>query len=244
MHPWAEMARFARTGGEAMSIAVRIARAQTRRSVVAFCGYHGWHDWYLAANVSAAGSDDRLGGHLFTGLDPAGVPALLAGTALPFTYNKIDELHAIVERHGGDLAAIVMEPTRTFEPAPGFLEGVRELADRAGAPLIFDEITSGFRLHLGGAHLRYGVAPDVAVFAKALGNGVPIAAVIGRARTMQAAQESFVSSTLWTEGLGVRRRIGHAAEDEAARRAGPCGGNRRRRSATACVPRRSGTACR
>ena len=202
MHPWAEMVRFARTGGEAMSVAVRIARAQTRRSVVAFCGYHGWQDWYLAANVSAGGSDDRLGGHLFSGLEPAGVPRALAGTAIPFTYNKIDELHAVVQRHGGDLAAIVMEPTRTFEPAPGFLEGVRELADRAGAPLIFDEITSGFRLHLGGAHLRYGVAPDVAVFAKALGNGVPIAAVIGRARTMQAAQESFISSTLWTEGLG------------------------------------------
>jgi glutamate-1-semialdehyde 2,1-aminomutase len=207
LHPWAEMARFARTGGEAMSVAVRIARARTKRDVVAFGGYHGWQDWYLAANVAPQGAGDRLGGHLFAGLDPAGVPRGLAGTSLPFTYNKIDELRAIVERHPNDLAAIVMEPTRTFEPAPGFLEGVRELADRAGVPLIFDEITAGFRLHRGGAHLRYGVAPDMAVFAKALGNGVPIAAVIGNAKTMQAAQESFVSSTLWTEGLGFAAGI-------------------------------------
>lgn len=198
LHPWAAMARFARTGGEAMTVAVRIARARTRKQLVAFCGYHGWHDWYLAANVSSNQQpEDKLGGHLFARLEPSGVPA-----ALPFMYNKLDELHAIVQSHGASLAAIVMEPTSTFEPATGFLEGVRELADRAGTPLIFDEITSGFRLHRGGAHLRYGVSPDIAVFANALGNGVPIAAVIGKADTMQAAEESFVSSTLRTEGLG------------------------------------------
>jgi glutamate-1-semialdehyde 2,1-aminomutase len=203
LHPWAHMVRFARTGGEAMAIAVRIARARTKRDVVAFCGYHGWHDWYLAANVaSPSETGDRLGGHLMSGLDPAGVPRGLGGTTLPFTYNKIDELRAIFERHANDVGAIVMEPTRTFDPAAGFLEGVREIADRHDVPLIFDEITAGFRLHRGGAHLRYGIHPDIAVFAKALGNGVPIAAVIGNERTMQAAQGSFVSSTLWTEGLG------------------------------------------
>jgi glutamate-1-semialdehyde 2,1-aminomutase len=95
-----------------------------------------------------------------------------------------------------------MEPTRTADPAPGFLESVRTLADRCGATLIFDEISAGWRLVTGGAHLRYGVMPDIAVFAKALGNGHPMGAIIGRADVMQAAQSSFISSTYWTEGVG------------------------------------------
>jgi len=202
LHPWAENVRYARTGGEAMAVAVRIARASTGRDLVAFCGYHGWHDWYLAANRAPAGAADRLQGHLLPGLSPRGGPAQVTGTALPFAYNRLDQLADIVQREGPRLAAVVMEPTRSVEPAPGFLEGVRELCDRAGAVLVFDEITIGWRLTLGGAHLRFGVAPDMAVFAKALGNGHPMAAVIGRARVMQAAQESFISSTYWTEGVG------------------------------------------
>ncbi|MEX2112564.1 MAG: aminotransferase class III-fold pyridoxal phosphate-dependent enzyme [Pirellulales bacterium] len=205
LHPWAEQARFTRTGGESMAVAVRLARAATGRQRVAFCGYHGWSDWYLAANLpadAAADDGDRLAGHLLTGLSPRGVPAGLAGTALPFGYNKLDELQRHVREHGRELAAIVMEPTRNRQPEPGFLEGVRGLADECGAALVFDEISAGWRFALGGAHLRYGVAPDVAVFAKALGNGHPIGAVIGRASVMQAAQESFVSSTYWTEGVG------------------------------------------
>jgi glutamate-1-semialdehyde 2,1-aminomutase len=203
LHPWAENVRYVRTGGEAMAVAVRIARAATGRDLVAFCGYHGWHDWYLAANRAPAGSEDRLQGHLLPGLSPRGVPSQLAGTALPFAYNQLDPLAEIVRREGPRVAAVVMEPTRSVEPAPGFLEGVRELCDQSGAVLVFDEITIGWRLALGGAHLRFGVAPDIAVFAKALGNGHPMAAVIGRARVMQAAQESFISSTYWTEGVGL-----------------------------------------
>lgn len=202
IHPWAENVRYGRSGGEAMAVAVRIARARTGRDLVAFCGYHGWHDWYLAANRAADGGQDRLRGHLLPGLSPQGVPSQLAGTALPFAYNDLDGLAAIVRRDGARLAAVVMEPTRAQEPAAGFLEGVRELCDRAGAVLVFDEITIGWRLVLGGAHLRLGATPDVAVFAKALGNGHPMAAVIGRADVMQAAQESFISSTYWTEGVG------------------------------------------
>lgn len=202
LHPWAEQVRFGRTGGEAMAVAVRIARAATLRDRVALCGYHGWHDWYLAANLGPGGETDRLNGHLLPGLKPRGVPSMLANTALPFRYNDLDGLAAIVSRHGDELAAVVMEPTRRAEPDPGFLAGVRELCDRSGAVMVLDEITAGWRLHLGGAHLRYGLAPDVAVFAKALGNGHPIAAVIGRAAVMQAAQESFISSTYWTEGVG------------------------------------------
>ncbi len=199
LHPWAQMARFARGGGEAMAIAVRIARASTGREHVAFCGYHGWHDWYLAANLA----DERaLDGHCLAGLEPAGVPRGLCGTVSPFRYNDLEDLRAIVGRHPGQVAAIVMEPARSAEPAPGFLEGVRDVATRAGAVLIFDEVTSGWRMTDGGLHLRYGVAPDLAVFAKALGNGYPIAAVIGVEPVMQAAQTTFISSTSWTERIG------------------------------------------
>jgi glutamate-1-semialdehyde 2,1-aminomutase len=199
IHPWADMVRYGRSGGEAMGIAVRIARAHTGRDKVAFCGYHGWHDWYLAANLSQG---DTLDGHLLPGLDPAGVPRGLAGTALPFRYNQLDELEAIAANNPDQLAAIVMEPVRSRDPEPGFLEGVREIANRIGAVMIFDEVTSGLRMNSGGIHLRYGVSPDIAVFAKAMGNGYPIAAVIGIGSVMQAAQTTFISSTSWTERIG------------------------------------------
>ncbi|MGH9396152.1 MAG: aminotransferase class III-fold pyridoxal phosphate-dependent enzyme [Terriglobia bacterium] len=199
LHPWAEMVRYARGGGEAMTIAVRIARTHTLREKIAFCGYHGWHDWYLAANLSAQGALDA---HLLPGLEPAGVPRGLAGTAIPFHYNRLDELQNIVSKFRSELAAIVMEPIRSQEPDPDFLESVRGLAEESGAVLIFDEITAGFRLNTGGAHLRYGVTPDIAVFAKAISNGYPMAAIIGKGAVMRAAQESFISSTYWTERIG------------------------------------------
>ncbi len=199
LHPWAEQARFARCGGEALAIAVRIVRAATGRDVIAFCGYHGWSDWYLAANLSA---DQALDGHLLPGLSPAGVPRGLQGTAIPFGYNRLEELRTIVRQHGRQLAAVVMEPTRNTPPLPEFLPGVRQLCEECGAQLVFDEVTTGLRFRQGGVHLEYGVPPDLAVFAKALGNGHPIAAVIGRAATMEAAQRTFISSTYWTEGVG------------------------------------------
>ena len=199
LHPWADMVRFGRCGGEAMAIAVRIARAATGRDKVAFCGYHGWHDWYLAANL---GTENALGEHLIAGLDPAGVPKALAGTALPFTYNDIQGLEAIIAAHGPQLAAIVMEPIRSEKPAEGFLARVRQLADACGAALILDEVSSGFRLNCGGAHLILGVEPDIAVFSKAIGNGYPVAAIIGRQSVMEAAQTSFISSTNWTDRVG------------------------------------------
>ena len=206
IHPWAQSARFARGGGEAMAIAVRIARAATGRDNVAICGYHGWNDWYLAANVSAP-SNGALNEHLLPGLDPAGVPAALAGTTVGFRYNKIDELREVIKTQGKKLACVVMEPTRSFEPDPGFLEAVRELCDANGTVLIFDEVSVGWRLCLGGAHMRYAVRPDIAVFAKALGNGIPISAIIGREAVMQASQTSFISSSYWTEGTGFAAAV-------------------------------------
>lgn len=199
IHPWADMARYARSGGESMAIAVRIARAYTRRDKVAFCGYHGWHDWYLAANLA---EDSALDGHLLPGLEPRGVPRGLRGTALPFRYNHIEEIEAIIAKNPNELAAIVMEPIRDQEPLPGFLNRVRKLATEAGAVLIFDEITAAMRLTTGGAHLLYGVTPDIAVFAKAISNGYPMGVILGREKVMQAAQDTFISSTYWTERIG------------------------------------------
>jgi glutamate-1-semialdehyde 2,1-aminomutase len=199
IHPWAEQARFARCGGEACAAAVRIARAATDRSLVAVCGYSGWQDWYLAANL---GESDALRGHLLSGLDPLGVPRELRGTALTFNFNKREEFEALINLHGDRLAAVVMEPCRAQNPAPGFLELVRDAAHRAGALLIFDEISIGWRLHFDGAHLKFGVNPDMAVFAKAISNGHPMAAVIGTRDAMDAAHGSFISSPYWTESVG------------------------------------------
>jgi glutamate-1-semialdehyde 2,1-aminomutase len=199
LHPWAEMVRYARTGGEAMAIAVRIARAYTKRDKIAFCGYHGWHDWYLAANL---GTENALGEHHLNGLSPNGVPKGLTGTAFPFRYNHLEELEAVIARHKNDLAAIVMEPIRNIQPQPGFLEGIRDLADQAGSVLIIDEISAGFRMNTGGAHSILNLTPDIAVFSKALGNGYPIAAIIGLGDIMDAAQTTFISSTNWTERIG------------------------------------------
>jgi glutamate-1-semialdehyde 2,1-aminomutase len=197
LHPWAEMVRLARSGGEADAVAVRIARAATGREKIAICGYHGWHDWYLSANLSDGGN---LAGHLLPGLEPNGVPASLRGSVLPFNYNRFDELEALARSH--DLAAVVMEVSRNQGPADGFLEKVRELTRRRGIVLIFDECTSGFRQAFGGLHKLFGVEPDVAIFGKALGNGYAITAVIGRRAVMEAAQTSFISSTFWTERIG------------------------------------------
>lgn len=199
LHPWAQQARFARTGGEAMGIAVRIARAGTGRDAVAVCGYHGWLDWYLAANL---GGEGNLTGHLLPGLQPTGLPHQLAGTVFPFAYNNVEALTEVVRQQGSKLAAIVVETTRNFAPDPAFLTALRLLSLECGATLICDEITIGFRLCNGGAHLRYQLEPDMAVYAKTLGNGHPMAAVLGRAEVMSAAERSFISSSYWTESVG------------------------------------------
>jgi glutamate-1-semialdehyde aminotransferase len=197
LHPWADMVRYTRTGGEAVAVAVRIARAYTRKDTIAFCGYHGWHDWYLSANLA---DDKNLDGHLLPGLEPLGVPRGLKGTAIPFNYNRIDELEEIVKCD--DIGIIVMEPIRDHEPENNFLKNCRDIADDIGAVLIFDEITSGWRLRAGGVHELYGVHPDIAVFGKAMSNGYPMAAIIGKEAIMDVAQSTFISSTYWTDRIG------------------------------------------
>jgi len=202
LHPWAGRVRYARTGGEAMAIAVRIARSYTGKDKLAFCGYHGWSDWYLSANLANKKNLDR---QLLPGLEPLGVPRCLKGTAFPFKYNKINELKKIVKEN--DIGVIIMEPRREQEPEKGFLEEIREIANMIGAVLIFDEVSSGWRMNIGGIHMLYGVYPDIAVFAKGISNGFPMAAVIGRKKVMEAAQKSFISSTYWTERIGPTAAI-------------------------------------
>lgn len=197
LHPWADMVRFARTGGEANAIALRIARAASGRDKVAICGYHGWHDWYLSANLS---NDKSLDGHLLPGLEPKGVPRELQGSTLTFGYNNFSELLSLVERH--DVGVIMMEVMRSEEPHSDFLKKVRELATKRNIVLIFDECSSGFRQTYGGLHKIFEVEPDMAMFGKTLGNGYAITAVIGKRGVMEAAQSTFISSTFWTERIG------------------------------------------
>lgn len=197
LHPWADMVRFARSGGEANSIAIRIARAASGKDKVAICGYHGWHDWYLSANIA---DDSSLDGHLLPGLDPKGVPRHLVGSVVPFEYNNIEQLKELIANN--DIGVIKMEVQRSERPKKGFLEEVRRIATENSIVLVFDECTSGFRETNGGLHKLYGIEPDLAVFGKALGNGYAITSVIGRREVMEAAQSTFISSTFWTERIG------------------------------------------
>jgi glutamate-1-semialdehyde 2,1-aminomutase len=197
MHPWAKMVKFARTGGEANSIAIRIARAASGRDNVAFCGYHGWHDWYLATNIN---NKKNLNNHLLKGISTLGVPAGLKGSIFPFTYNDFEGLESIIKKN--KIGVICMEVMRNIPPKDNFLKKVRKIADKNNIVLIFDECTSGFRKNFGGLHLHFNVKPDLALFGKALGNGYAITAVIGKKSVMETAQKCFISSTFWTERIG------------------------------------------
>jgi len=197
LHNWSDMVKFARSGGEANAIAIRIARAFSGRDNVAICGYHGWHDWYLSANLSKG---KNLDGHLLPGLEPKGVPRSLKGTAHTFNYNNYKELEDLVKKK--NIGVIKMEVERNNSPKDNFLQNVRELATKNNIVLIFDECTSGFRQTFGGLHKKYNVEPDMAMFGKAMGNGYAITAVIGRREIMDAAQSTFISSTFWTERIG------------------------------------------
>lgn len=200
LHPWADMVRYGKAGGEAMAIATRIARTATNKDIVLICGYHGWQDWYLATNL---GDKSALNPHHLSGLDPRGVPRELKGTTLPFLYNDWEGFLSLAGKYEGQIAAVVMEPIRNDYPIDGFLQKIRHYTEQKGIVLVFDEITAGFRLTCGGSHLALGVNPDIAVFAKGMGNGYPLSAIIGRSSIMTAAQETFISSTFWTERIGL-----------------------------------------
>lgn len=180
--PSAEMVRFGKNGSDVTAGAVRVARAYTGRDRVACCGYHGWQDWYI-------GSTTRN----------AGVPQAVRDLTHPFPYNNLAALDALLSQHPGEFAAVIMEPVNFTPPQAGYLEGVKELAHRHGALLIFDEICSGFHFGLGGAQRKFDVTPDLSCFGKAMGNGYPIAALVGRGDVLKICEEIFFSFTLGGE---------------------------------------------
>ena len=197
MHPWADMVKLARTGAEANAIAIRIARAYSRKENVAVCGYHGWHDWYLSANLT---NKKNLDNHLLKGLSTIGVPKKLKDSIYTFEYNNFEQLLNLVNKK--NIGVIKMEVSRSFIPENNFLQNIRNLCSKKNIILVFDECTSGFRETYGGLHKKYNIEPDLCTFGKAMGNGYAITAVIGKKNIMEIAQDTFMSSTFWSERIG------------------------------------------
>ncbi|RVU36753.1 aminotransferase class III-fold pyridoxal phosphate-dependent enzyme [Hwanghaeella grinnelliae] len=187
--PCAEMVRFGKNGTDATSAAVRLARAKTGRDKILVGGYHGWQDWYIGATTRSLG-----------------VPEAVRNLTVKFPFNDLDALTAVAREHGKDVAAIVIEPAVTT-PKPGYLQGVRDIADEIGAVLVFDEIISGFRIDMGGAQTYYGVTPDLSAFGKAMANGMPISAIVGKAEFMAPMTEIFFSGTFGGEALSIAAAI-------------------------------------
>ena len=199
LHPGLDMARFARTGGEANAIAVRIARAAQNKNKhkIAICGYHGWHDWYLSSNID---NQKNLDNHLITSLKPTGVPSFLKNSCFPFEYGDYKKFDQLISNK--NIGIIMMEVSRNKLLDTKFLNYVRNVSKKRGVILIFDECTSGFRETLGGIYKKINIQPDMIVLGKALGNGYPITAILGKREIMSYAKQTFISSTFWTERLG------------------------------------------
>ena len=199
IHKWSDMAKFCKSGGEACLVAIRLARSYSKNQNIAFCGYHGWHDWYLAANLQNPKNLDK---QLLSGLKTNGVSKTFSGSIKPFYYNDIKSLEKLLKKKNHNIGIIIMEPMRAVPPKKNFLKKVQKLAKKNKIVLIFDEITSGFKDNYGGIHLKYKVAPDLAIFGKSIGNGYPISAIIGKKKIMDMSHETFISSTMWTDRLG------------------------------------------
>ena len=206
-HPWASMAKFTRSGGEANAVAIRIARSNTKKKNVAFCGYHGWHDWYLSANIN---SKNNLNQHLMPGLNYDGLPKSLKNTSFPFPYNNFEYLLKLIKKR--NIGIIKMEVMRNIKPENNFLKKVRDICDKKKIILIFDECTSGYRENMGGIHLKFKVNPDMAIFGKALGSGYAINAIIGKKSIMKKAENTFISSTFWGERIGYTAALSSIKE--------------------------------
>tara|TARA_Y100000768_G_scaffold387080_1_gene377189 strand:+ start:3390 stop:4706 length:1317 start_codon:yes stop_codon:yes gene_type:complete len=196
-HPWASMAKFTRGGGEANAVAIRIARSNTKKKNVAFCGYHGWHDWYLSANIN---SKKNLDQHLMAGLNYEGIPENLKDTSFPFPYNNFEYLSKLILKK--NIGIIKMEVMRNIKPKDDYLQKIRNICNKKKIILIFDECTSGYRENMGGIHLKYKINPDMAIFGKALGSGFAINSIIGKKKIMKKAENTFISSTFWGERIG------------------------------------------
>ncbi len=184
--PCAEMVRFGKNGSDVTTGAIRLARAHTGRSKVAICGYHGWHDWYIGTTTRSLG-----------------VPNAVRDLSANFPYNDAAALERLLKAEPESFAAVILEAGGTQVPAPGFLQRLRELTTHYGVVLVFDEVITGFRLHLAGAQAHYGVTPDLACFGKAMGNGMPISALVGRAEIMRKIEDIFFSTTFGGEVLSI-----------------------------------------
>jgi len=206
-HPWSAMAKFTRSGGEANALSIRIARAFSNKKNVAFCGYHGWHDWYLSANINSKRNLDQ---HLMPGLNYRGIPESLKNTSFPFSYNNFSYLKKLIDKK--NIGIIKMEVMRNTQPQNNFLQKVRKLCDKKKIILIFDECTSGYRENMGGLHLKFKVDPDMAIFGKSLGSGFAINAIIGKRQIMEKAEKTFISSTFWGERVGYTAAIASIKE--------------------------------
>ncbi len=204
LHPWFGSARYCKTGGEACSLSIRIARASSNKNIILFCGYHGWNDWYLSTNLN---DNSNLKNHLIDGLGVKGVDINLKNSSIPFEYNNIYEFKELVNKYKNKIAAVIMEPIRNFEPKNRFLQQIRSITKKNNIILIFDETSSGFRITSGGAHKKFKIYPDLAIFGKGISNGYSISAVLGKKNVMKHVQESFVSSLYWTERIGFAAAI-------------------------------------
>jgi len=208
--PGMEMVKFAKTGAEANSIAIRIARSFNGKSDVAICGYHGWHDWYLSANLK---DGSRLNNHLFAGVQLAGIPDALSNSTHAFEYNDIERFKALLDKD--TISCVIMEVQRNIPPSDNFLQKVRKICTEKNVVLIFDECSSGFRETFGGLYKKYNVIPDMLMFGKAMTNGFPLTAVVGHRDLMRSAEQTFISSTYFSEssayaaGLATLEKMEH-----------------------------------
>ena len=203
IHPWADMVKYARTGGEGNAIAIRLARAFTKKNKIIICGYHGWHDWYLSENLK---KKNYLETHLFKNLKTEGVPKILSKYCYSVLYNDIDRLKSIISKDK-DIACFIMEVTRDIKPKKNYLNRIRKICNDNNIILIFDECTTGFRETYGGIHMKYKIYPDIAMFGKAIGNGYAITAILGKKKIMECSKNTFISSTFWSERIGPTAAI-------------------------------------
>ncbi len=198
LHDGMHKVKFTRSGGEANTLAVRLARAHTKKNKIIICGYHGWHDWYLAPNLK---NKFALKNHLRKDLKIGGVPSFFKNSSMSVSYNDLDNLEKIIKKNP-DIAAIIMEVKRFEDPKEGYLKKIRELCNKKNIVLIFDECSSGFRETYGGIYKKYKVRPDILMLGKALGNGFAINAVLGKNKIFNHCKDTFISSTFWTERSG------------------------------------------
>jgi len=194
---FADNVKFARGGGEAMAIAVRLARSASKYDKIIFSGYHGWHDWYLATNLK---NKNNLNRHLLPGLEPVGVPKSLINSIQGFKYNDIKNFKKMAKKK--NIAAVIIEGCRFQLPNQRFVKAINDYCKRNNVCLIVDEITSGWRSTQGGVYKKFGFKPDIVVYGKGIGNGYAISCVVGKKKYLKFANKSFVSSTAWTERIG------------------------------------------